>query len=398
MTKIIFNAITPLLLAATMFAASGCFSLPSMPSWSWSGKTSSPTKIVAIWDPVIRHEDDKVIRGFAARVMFYDSAAGKKALRVRGNFDVYAFDEDDPKADRVTPTRIIRFQVDNLKNLESDSKMFGKSYTIWVPWDEATQDSKKKNISLIVRFTCNDGTMVMSHLAKASLPGMANGEEVVEDPTYVNPYQEEKKQQMARLEAIAAKYRNNPNSLDTEWKGTVAEHVISSEKRPQEMLTTTINVPGFSRDGIPAITPQRSYASANITHEQWQYAQHLLSNAQPVQTQQGNAVLNPQVAQNRDFPVNNFPMNNSPINQVQFQSSGDNVSAYQQPTFPPASQPVFPPSPQGLAPMSQEAMVQEYYNWQQQQAAMQQQDVIQRMQQQPPLGNYAAANTGTTWR
>jgi hypothetical protein len=375
MTKSTFTIIAVFVVAITMFAASGCSSLPT-----WSKGTSSPTQIVAIWDPVIRHEDDKVLRGFAARVMFYDNTTSKKALRVRGNFDVYAFDEDDPTADRITPTRIIRFQVDNLKTLESTSKMFGKSYTIWVPWDEATPDSRKKNISLIVRFTCNDGTMVMSQMAKTRLPGMAPGEDEVEDTLYVNPFQEEKKHQMAKGEALAARNRNNPNSLDTEWKGTVAEHVISSEKRPGEMLTTTINVPGISRDGIPTIIPQRSFASANISNEQQQQAQLLLTNAQTVQTQQGNAV----------------------IHQVQFQGAGENGQVYQrlyqQPMLQPSpqqqQQQMNPPS-QGLTPMSPEAMYQEFLRGQQQEA-MQHQSAQHFPQQ--PHGNYAAVNTGTTWR
>jgi len=353
---------------------------------------------VAIWDPVIRHEDGKAIRGFAARVMFYDSTVGKKAMRVRGNFDVYAYDEDDPKADRVTPTRIIRFQVDNLKTLESNSKMFGKSYTIWVPWDEATPDSRKKNISLVVRFTSNDGNGIMSHLAKASLPGMAIGEQDVDDPTYVNPYQEEKKQQMTRLEELAAKHRNNPSSLETAWKGTVPEHVITREVRPEMMLTRTINVPGISRDGVaPTIKPEYHFASA--TDEQRYLAGQLIANAQTVRTQQGNVDANQQPMQNQNFPISSYPINNFPINQVQFQSSDDNSPVYQQPMLQPSPQQMNQPS-QSLAPMSQEMMYKEYLDRQQQQVVQQQtaqQDVLQRMQQ-PTLGNYAAVNTGTTWR
>ena len=300
-------------------------------------------------------------------------------MRVRGNFDVYAFDEDDPKADRVTPTRVIRFQVDNLKNLESDSKLFGKSYTIWVPWDEANQDSKKKNISLVVRFTCDDGTMVMSHLAKTSLPGMTNGEQDVADTAYVNPFLDEKKQQMARLEALAAEHRNNPNLLETAWNKTVPEHVISREVRPEMMLTRSFNVPGISRDGVaPEIQPNLRFASA--TDEQRYQAGLLIANAQTVRAQQGNAVINPPVVQNPNLPVNHFP-----IGQVQFQSSDDNAPAYQQPMFQPPAQQMNQPSP-SLAPMSQEAMYREYLNWQQQQATQQ------------PVGNYAAVNTGTTWR
>ena len=357
MTKTTFaTTVAAFFFAMTLLAGSGCSSLPgklSLPTW---GGTSSPTKIVAIWDPVVRQENDTSYRGFAARIMFYDSSSGKKAMRARGNFDVYAFDEDDPKQDRVTPTRIIRFQVDNLKNLESDSKLLGKSYTIWVPWDEATPDSRKKNISLIVRFKCNDGNTVMSQMAKVNLPGMMQGEDKVEDTVYVNPYQDEKNQQMAKLNALAEKQRNNPNSLDTEWKGTVAEHVITRETRPEMMLTRTMNVPGYSRDGVvPIIKPEYNFASA--TDEQKYLAQLMIANTQTVQNQQVIAAASNPPLQNPNYP----------IDQVQFQSSGSGDAAYLQPMFQPNYQPTFQP-------------------------------VQQPPVDNPQFGNYAAANPGTVLR
>ena len=301
-------------------------------------------------------------------------------MRVRGNFDVYAYDEDDPNADRVTPTRVIQFQVDNLKNLESTSKIYGKSYTLWIPWDESTLDSKKKNISLIVRFRCNDGNMVMSHMAKVSLPGLSDPNDV-DETVYVNPYADEKKYLNDRLSALAEEYRNNTNLLDT-------ERIVSREDRPEMMVTKTINMPGVSRDGVvPTITPTQTFASA--TDEQKYMAKLMIANAQTTMSRQPN---NSQAMPNQNFP----------IDQVQYQSSGENSQVYQQPMLQPNSQPMFQQQQQmqqlsqRLVPMSDEAKYQEYLNWQRQQA-MQQQPSQQQPPQQP-LGNYASANQGITRR
>ena len=422
MTKYAFTTVCVLL----FLAGSGCSSLPgnlSLPSW---GKTSSPTKITAFWEPVIRHEGETVIRGFAANVMFYDLTVSKKALRVRGNFDIYAYDEDNPGKDRIKPTRIIQYQVDNLKNLESTSKMFGKSYTIWVPWDEITDDSRKKNISLIVRFRCDDGTMVMSQLAKVSLPGMMD-DDVVEDPAYVNPYADEKEYQLSRLQALAeGRYSNTGSSFDTVWKNSVAEHIVSHDDRPQAMTAATFTVPTYTRDGaIPNFTPQRSFASA--TDEQKYLARQMIAESQenlrPTETQWANNATANTATAATNMPNANVAMlqnpnsvagrsyldSAGPYHQVQYQSLNANDAALRQaliqpampapqgqatqglptaqptaipslsqPTAQPvtssASQPVLQPTQgqptQGLAPMNDEAKYREFLNWKQQQAVV----------------------------
>ena len=412
-----------LLLAILMFAGSGCSSLSgkfSLPTW---GSTSSPTQIVAVWEPVIRHENDKALRGFAAKVMFYDHSAGKKALRVKGNFDVYAFDEDNPGENRTVPTRIIRFQVDDLKKLESDSKLLGKSYTIWVPWDDATYDAQKKNISLIVRFKCDDGTMVMSHMTKVSLPGM-NSRDELEDNVVVNPFADEKQQQLARLEDLAKKRRNNPNSLDTKWTGNLPEYVINRADRPEGMLVRTMNVPGVSRSG-EAPNIQVVATCASPSDEQKYQAREMLAQAQSVRVDQQtvqvaqntnsvNPAMNPAMrnpaAMNQAManPAMNQPMNRNgntmqyaqmtpnpgfPINQVQYQSQNEAGQPYQQPVNAQSmnaqsmnAQSMTAPS-QGLVPFNEEAAYREFllHRQQQQQQAMQQQAMLQQQPVQNPL-------------
>ncbi|MCL2623398.1 MAG: hypothetical protein FWD31_07000 [Planctomycetaceae bacterium] len=406
MTKFTFTSFgVTLLFAMTMLAGSGCTSLTSkisLPTW---GGTSSPKEIVAFWDTIIRTEDDQIYRGFAARVMFFDTGS-KKALRVRGNFDVYLFDEEATGKAATTPVKIVRYQMNDLKALESDSKMFGKSYTLWVPWDEWNPDSEEKRLSLFVRFKCDDGTIIVSKQATMTLP--ASPEKMAEkaEAEYENPYMENRLRQVAALTASAEKHMADPNALDTEWKGTVAEHVITRGVRPEAMLTRTIQVPGFSRDATaPILKPEYHFASA--TDEQKHLARMMIANAQAVQNRQMHLAGNTPAAQNPNFP----------INQVQFQASESNGAGYQQPTFQPDAQPPYRPMPtfsqesasQGLVPMTEEAKYQEYLDWQRQQAAQQQAAQQQGAQQQPvqyasqpmpqpPMGNYAAVNTGTIWR
>jgi hypothetical protein len=362
MTKFTFAPIgVTLLFAMTILAGSGCTSLTSkmsLPTW---GGTSSPTEIVAFWDTIIRTEGDKAERGFAARVMFFDSSNGKKALRVRGNFDVYIFDEEATGKAATTPVKIVRYQMGDLKALESDSKMFGKSYTLWVPWDELNADSEERKLSLFVRFKCDDGTMVLSKQATVSLP--ASPEKMAEkaEVEYENPHMENRLRQLAELTASAERRKSNSNSFETEWNGTVAEFQISNSDRPTMMATRTFTVPGVSRDGsVPTIKPEYHYASA--TDEQKHLAKLMIANAQVVQSQQ--------------------QANAGVFNQVQYQSQGNNEASLQQPTFQPA---------QGLAPMNEEAMYREYLYWQQHQGT-------QKPIPQQPIANYAAANTGTTLR
>ena len=91
MKKNFLTTIGPaILFVIAAFTAGGCSSLSGKMSLPTFAETSSPSQIVAVWDPVIRHEDGKVYRGLCARIIFYDSSS-KKALRVKGDFDIYGF-------------------------------------------------------------------------------------------------------------------------------------------------------------------------------------------------------------------------------------------------------------------------------------------------------------------
>ncbi|MCL2348328.1 MAG: hypothetical protein FWC50_08715, partial [Planctomycetaceae bacterium] len=233
----------------SMFA--GCSGYSKSLSLDSLQSTGQPSKVIAFWDTVIRQEDGKATRGFAARVMFYDSSH-KKALRTKGEFDVYAFDEDGRKPDNAVPTKIIKFHAEDLKLLESKSKMLGTSYTIWVPWDEAKPDSPEKTISLIVRFRCSDGEMLMSQQATMTLPGeQTKNKEEIAQAKYSNPFTDNMIRQTSFLNEAAGQRKSNPELSDTNWNGRVDERMISHEMRPQGITTTTITVPVVPQNGAP---------------------------------------------------------------------------------------------------------------------------------------------------
>ena len=391
MRKNIFTSIgIAVVLVVTAFTAGGCSSLSSGLALPTFRETSSPSQIVAVWDPIIRHENDKVYRGLAARVIFYE-AGNKKALRVKGDFDIYVFDEN--AKDQEKPSKVIRYCADDLKYLESDSKLLGKSYSVWFPWDEATEDSKKTRLSVFIRFKATDGSgaMIVSHQTTVDLPGSDPNEELAEQ-TVSNPYLEDKKLYMDKLEKIAEE-RHIANSNHTgieEWKATVAEHIITRENRPQAMVTTTINMPGVSRDGIPTITPERRYALAS--DEQKHNAQVMVANARLAQQNQLTQQQNPQSMPNAIFAIDQSPANNASINQVQFQSSQQN--GLTQPLQPAFDRNVPQNVTQNANSNDEGALYREFLTWKQQQNGQ----VAQIPSQQQPLGNFAAANTGVAWQ
>ena len=244
---------------------------------SWQS-TSQPSKVIAFWDTVIRQENGKAIRGFAARVMFYDTSH-KKAVRAKGEFDVYAFDEEGRKPDNAVPTKIIKFHAEDLKLLESDSKMLGTSYTIWVPWDDAKPDAPEKTISLIVRFRCSDGDMVMSQQATMTLPGEQTKKEDIAQAKYSNPFTDNMIRQTSFLNGAADQRKLNPELSDTNWNGRVDERMISRETRPQGLMTTTITVPVVPQNGLPPKVTTTKSVSEQIPEERRRQAEMMINQA-----------------------------------------------------------------------------------------------------------------------
>ncbi|HVW39501.1 MAG TPA: hypothetical protein VHB99_19420, partial [Pirellulales bacterium] len=169
--------------ALLLVVLSGCaeFNLrDKMPGWMGkTGEFRRPMRVVAIWsDTVLNTPGQPSIRGFGARLMFYEDKK-EKPIKVSGTLMVYAFDEAGRAKIDTRPDRKYVFNADQLEKHYSKSEL-GHSYSIWVPWDPVGGESKE--ISLIVRFLPIEGGVVMSEQVKQFLPGAKPGSQSAAGP------------------------------------------------------------------------------------------------------------------------------------------------------------------------------------------------------------------------
>jgi hypothetical protein len=164
---------------------------------AWMGKTGEfrrPMRVVAIWtDTVLNTPGQPSIRGFGARLMFYEDKK-EKPIKVSGTLTVYAFDEAGRAKTDARPDRKYVFNADQLEKRYSKSEL-GHSYSVWIPWDPVGGEAKE--ISLIVRFVPVEGGVVISEQVKQFLPGVKPGSQMAHggraapnsDPVRVAPVQ-----------------------------------------------------------------------------------------------------------------------------------------------------------------------------------------------------------------
>ena len=150
----------------------GCTSLkmPKATVWPFTSedKAGTPNRVVATWtDTVLYQPNQTPMRGFGGRLLFYDGDKSEP-IKVEGTLTVYAFDETNRDINDAKPDRKYIFTKDQLLTHYSKSKL-GHSYSVWIPWDEV--GGMQKDISMIVRFTPANGSVVVSEQTKHSLPG-----------------------------------------------------------------------------------------------------------------------------------------------------------------------------------------------------------------------------------
>ncbi|MAT14036.1 MAG: hypothetical protein CMJ46_02055 [Planctomyces sp.] len=130
-----------------------------------------PDRLVAVWkDTILNQRNQKGVRGFGGRVLFYDSQ-GKQPIIVKGSLVVYAFDNTTDTNDPV-PDRKFIFKAEDLEKHYSKAAL-GHSYSFWIPWDEVGGEPRK--ISLLVRFEDESGATVVSDPTMQTLPGIPKG-------------------------------------------------------------------------------------------------------------------------------------------------------------------------------------------------------------------------------
>jgi hypothetical protein len=195
--------------------------------------------------------------------MFYASEGGKP-IKVKGSLVVYAFDDSERDPTKVKPDRKFVFTTEQFEKHYSKSAL-GHSYSVWLPWDEA--GGPRREISLLVRFTPDNGPAVVGDESKQNLPGPAEG-----DPA-----------QFPEPEAIAAPA--GANSANAQSAGAVqtvayeqpiAGHDVpgagpTAANSPKRMTTTTISIPGTNglRPSTNSAAP-RANDGAGISPSSWQ--------------------------------------------------------------------------------------------------------------------------------
>ena len=160
------------LLVALTLAVGGCTTFdPKWSSFDWPGKSrfKVPTLVLPIWTDTMLHQPNQPgIRGFGARVYFYEREGGDP-IEVDGSVTVYVFDGENHDVDAAKPLRKFVITADQLSKHHSKSDL-GHSYSIWVPWDKAGGPSQA--FSLITRFDGRNGGTVVSEAANKLLPGV----------------------------------------------------------------------------------------------------------------------------------------------------------------------------------------------------------------------------------
>ena len=234
--------------------STGCKLANYKPTSRWpmdvATEPQTPTKIAAIWSDTVLYTAGKApTRGFGGRIYFYDERTD--AIKVDGQLIVYIYDDDDPAAGN-QPVRRFVFSSEQLARHYSGSEL-GPSYSVWIPWDEVGGPTKQ--LSLVPFFIPAEGGLVAGSHARHRLPGVENPAASAVTP------------------AAHAQYpstRSVPHGQPVRQVAHTAQPT-SMQPASNAMRTTTINVPGATRDrlanshSIPR--SQRSYVASQTRND-----------------------------------------------------------------------------------------------------------------------------------
>lgn len=156
----------------------GCQTFTTSQKWKWPWDTADdvpqiPDRILPIWTDTIMHQQGKPgVRGFGGRIYFY---AGDEtdAVEIDGGLVVYVFDTDKMDPHSPLPEKKYVFPPEHMKKHMSEAPL-GKSYSVWLPWDEVGGESR--SLTIVTRFEGTNGGVVLSQPAVKFLPGLAKAE------------------------------------------------------------------------------------------------------------------------------------------------------------------------------------------------------------------------------
>lgn len=170
-------------LLSLFVCSSGCQSLTTTKQWKWPWESKDkepqvPDRILPIWTDTIMHQPGKPgIRGFGGRVYFY-AGEDTQAVEIDGGLVVYVFDSEKMDPHSPSPEKKYVFTPEQMKKHMSEAPL-GKSYSIWLPWDEVGGESR--SLTLVARFEGTKGGVVLSQPAVKFLPGVAKKENLAKN-------------------------------------------------------------------------------------------------------------------------------------------------------------------------------------------------------------------------
>lgn len=114
-----------------------------------SAKT--PTKMVDVWNTYAQTTpENKILRGIAGRIHFYNDYKKKQAVKVDGDLTVFVFDGNEKDPAHAKPLKVYQFKSETLNKHYSFKKPLGHGYDFFLPFDEI--GGEEKNLCVMTRF------------------------------------------------------------------------------------------------------------------------------------------------------------------------------------------------------------------------------------------------------
>lgn len=239
-----------LILAVGQIAGCSQFDLRKKIPWGKGedGLIDRPTKVVAMWtDTICTIAGQVPSRGFGGRIYFYDTDPNKPR-KVKGSLVVFAFDETDRAPTNTKPDRKFVFTQEQFEKHYSQSAL-GHSYSVWIPWDDV--GGPQKEISLLVRFTTEEGALVVGDMSRVLLNGTPSESSVSpnspNNPLDVNRASEKLRAMNGVNHAAHESTDYNDNQVQFA-SGEVDSPEVGNQKK---MTVQTIDVPYHPSTTIP---------------------------------------------------------------------------------------------------------------------------------------------------
>ena len=135
---------------------------------SRQGASVGAARMAVIWkEKVLNFPAQPPVRGFAGRILFYDS--NDQLVRVDGELSVYGYDDSQEFQSEVADSKYV-FPAERFQDHYSESEL-GPAYSVWVPWEN--KDGIRKSVTLVPVFKTVDNHVIQGGTNRLTLSGKA---------------------------------------------------------------------------------------------------------------------------------------------------------------------------------------------------------------------------------